>query len=131
MFFFLKPRTAYEMRISDWSSDVCSSDLTIGQRNRKRLDDRVSSFVANAGAGSRSCPRGHRSGRLAQMLEHVGRSGTARRRRNADSTLRRQARQVGAETRRRTERSEEHTSELPALMRISSAVVCMQKKNLS
>src|SRR3546814_4798969 len=27
-FFFLKQKTAYEMRISDWSSDVCSSDLT-------------------------------------------------------------------------------------------------------
>src|SRR3546814_8984978 len=27
MFFFFKQKTAYEMRISDWSSDVCSSDL--------------------------------------------------------------------------------------------------------
>src|SRR3546814_18012035 len=27
MFFFIKQKTAYEMRISDWSSDVCSSDL--------------------------------------------------------------------------------------------------------
>src|SRR3546814_7585881 len=29
MFFFFKQKTAYEMRISDWSSDVCSSDLLI------------------------------------------------------------------------------------------------------
>src|SRR3546814_12786552 len=29
MFFFFKQKTAYEMRISDWSSDVCSSDLVI------------------------------------------------------------------------------------------------------
>src|SRR3546814_13394688 len=29
VFFFLKQKTAYEMRISDWSSDVCSSDLVI------------------------------------------------------------------------------------------------------
>src|SRR3546814_5201251 len=28
-FFFFKQKTAYEMRISDWSSDVCSSDLSI------------------------------------------------------------------------------------------------------
>src|SRR3546814_5838349 len=28
--FFFKPKTAYELRISDWSSDVCSSDLRIG-----------------------------------------------------------------------------------------------------
>src|SRR3546814_6711445 len=35
-FFFFKQKTAYEMRISDWSSDVCSSDLVlvaIGQEN--------------------------------------------------------------------------------------------------
>src|SRR3546814_15021191 len=30
MFFFFKQKTAYEMRISDWSSDVCSSDLLAG-----------------------------------------------------------------------------------------------------
>src|SRR3546814_1276929 len=29
-FFFFKQKTAYDMRISDWSSDVCSSDLRIG-----------------------------------------------------------------------------------------------------
>src|SRR3546814_10910332 len=28
VFFFFKQKTAFEMRISDWSSDVCSSDLT-------------------------------------------------------------------------------------------------------
>src|SRR3546814_1623479 len=31
-FFFFKQKTAYEMRISDWSSDVCSSDLIVAQR---------------------------------------------------------------------------------------------------
>src|SRR3546814_17241598 len=29
VFFFFKQKTAYEMRISDWSSDVCSSDLAV------------------------------------------------------------------------------------------------------
>src|SRR3546814_1400082 len=29
LFFLFKQKTAYEMRISDWSSDVCSSDLTL------------------------------------------------------------------------------------------------------
>src|SRR3546814_5297762 len=33
-FFFFKQKTAYEMRISDWSSDVCSSDL-IGRGNER------------------------------------------------------------------------------------------------
>src|SRR3546814_20199931 len=31
-FFFFKQKTAYELRISDWSSDVCSSDLTVVER---------------------------------------------------------------------------------------------------
>src|SRR3546814_9637798 len=31
-FFFFKQKTAYEMRISDWSSDVCSSDLAAAAR---------------------------------------------------------------------------------------------------
>src|SRR3546814_4896066 len=31
VFFFFKQKTAYEMRISDWSSDVCSSDLRVGR----------------------------------------------------------------------------------------------------
>src|SRR3546814_1822021 len=30
VFFFFKQKTAYELRISDWSSDVCSSDLELG-----------------------------------------------------------------------------------------------------
>src|SRR3546814_7211638 len=34
IFFFFKQKTAYEMRISDWSSDVCSSDLGVGDRLR-------------------------------------------------------------------------------------------------
>src|SRR3546814_7352938 len=33
VFFFFKQKTAYEMRISDWSSDVCSSDLVIYETN--------------------------------------------------------------------------------------------------
>src|SRR3546814_7084769 len=33
-FFFFKQKTAYEMRISDWSSDVCSSDLHAQPRQR-------------------------------------------------------------------------------------------------
>src|SRR3546814_9624753 len=35
--FFFKQKTAYEMRISDWSSDVCSSDLVYAQRKQRRL----------------------------------------------------------------------------------------------
>src|SRR3546814_20162351 len=36
LFFFFKQKTAYEVRISDWSSDVCSSDLA-----RKWLEEQI------------------------------------------------------------------------------------------
>src|SRR3546814_1400428 len=38
--FFFKQKTAYEMRISDWSSDVCSSDL-VGLPRSKRYDSTI------------------------------------------------------------------------------------------
>src|SRR3546814_9655943 len=38
VFFFFKQKTAYEVRISDWSSDVCSSDL-LGDDNLNRRED--------------------------------------------------------------------------------------------
>src|SRR3546814_4196160 len=40
VFFFFKQKTAYEMRISDWSSDVCSSDLLRILRPRVQLQRR-------------------------------------------------------------------------------------------
>src|SRR3546814_1089299 len=41
IFFFFKQKTAYEMRISDWSSDVCSSDLSL-KNNSFKIDIRSS-----------------------------------------------------------------------------------------
>src|SRR3546814_3431328 len=59
MFFFFNQKTAYEMRISDWSSDVCSSDLRAGERRAKvgvmagkgahRLLDRVLDELTTGG----------------------------------------------------------------------------------
>src|SRR3546814_3153560 len=46
-FFFFKQKTAYEMRISDWSSDVCSSDLTFRRSNAGRRD-KTFSLIARA-----------------------------------------------------------------------------------
>src|SRR3546814_7660461 len=43
MFFWFKQKTAYEMRISDWSSDVCSSDLRI---TRKIAEDNTFKTIA-------------------------------------------------------------------------------------
>src|SRR3546814_6001034 len=48
MFFFFKQKTAYEMRISDWSSDVCSSDLTLTSVTGYSLNDFRSIDDANA-----------------------------------------------------------------------------------
>src|SRR3546814_19055041 len=44
--FFLKQKTAYEMRISDWSSDVCSSDLRMTNLNRVALSAAIPSSIA-------------------------------------------------------------------------------------
>src|SRR3546814_10758480 len=44
--FFFKKKTAYEMRISDWSSDVCSSDLRF-RRPRRRLCVRPPEHAGN------------------------------------------------------------------------------------
>src|SRR3546814_6038833 len=51
IFFFFKQKTAYEMRISDWSSDVCSSDLQRGQ-----VEPEIGDFqhlVATSSTGTR------------------------------------------------------------------------------
>src|SRR3546814_4893892 len=95
------------MRISDWSSDVCSSDLIMDPRERLQAiclegclaDDehRRRSVADLAGIGSADhaavLQRAHRSDRFERRI-----------------------------------RSEEHTSELQSLMRISYAVFCLKKK---
>src|SRR3546814_5814646 len=69
-FFFFKQKTAYEMRISDWSSDVCSSDLLIvvltsikqeGEKltlvGRSQSKARVSTYMRNLeGSGWMTTP---------------------------------------------------------------------------
>src|SRR3546814_14219598 len=52
VFFFFKQKTAYDMRISDWSSDVCSSDLGIGLPAANMLErlgcNRIAQMSGNA-----------------------------------------------------------------------------------
>src|SRR3546814_10500180 len=65
-FFFFKQKTAYEMRISDWSSDVCSSDLDarldIRFEHQPRLfGDRFIEFAA-VGGDCREIDLGHFGG---------------------------------------------------------------------
>src|SRR3546814_8282170 len=121
------------MRISDWSSDVCSSDLSGGSRTAgacalvrgpglvqpgtARPDHRdheiadrspAAGFEGHApDAGSRPCRHaGLRRFTIVQQREQLARP------RPLDADV----------------RSEEHTSELQSLMRISYAVFCLQKK---
>src|SRR3546814_5409576 len=56
-FFFFKQKTAYEMRISDWSSDVCSSDLLPRARSPSgsRNDDQPKRRQTLAQIGRASC----------------------------------------------------------------------------
>src|SRR3546814_969004 len=63
MFFFVfKQKTAYEMRISDWSSDVCSSDLrytaTLGDKNKAKNDDSGLKSLAIAGDDATALAQG-------------------------------------------------------------------------
>src|SRR3546814_2869016 len=119
-FFFFKLKTAYELRISDWSSDVCSSDLDRGRGAlcrhgafRPRADRSFVAVLRAAGAdaqlhGARCDGDRGRHGRAAG--DHPGPLLPDDARCVADS------------------RSEEHTSELQSLMRISYAVFCLKKK---
>src|SRR3546814_14514590 len=52
MFFFFKQKTAYEMRISDWSSDVCSSDLPKGIKLHHIWSEDICVFATPEFAGS-------------------------------------------------------------------------------
>src|SRR3546814_8936477 len=125
MLFFFKQNTAYDMRISYWSSDVCSSDLSVCAA-RYRFERRA---VARGGRGA-----GPGTGRAARWRGVAGypRPGQA----TAVDLLRRLQRlirmspqkAVGMQPRPTAGRSEEHTSELQSLMRISYAVFCLNKK---
>src|SRR3546814_4326838 len=101
------------MRISDWSSDVCSSDLP--QDGGTKLYG-VSGKVNTPGAWE--LPMGVT---LRELIEEHGGG--------LKKGLRfRGALPGGASTDFLVERSEEHTSELQSLMRISYAVFCLKKK---
>src|SRR3546814_6633383 len=131
--FFLKQKTAYAMRISDWSSDVCSSDLAVragpgnGRRGRPAPDcDRVVRASTRCAGLSGARPGGVRGGAAAALRR------AARHRAAGGATLLLSALWAARpELRRRpggADRSEEHTSELQSLMRISYAVFCLKKK---
>src|SRR3546814_14477409 len=57
MLFFFKQKTAYEMRISDWSSDVCSSDLTGGARPARSSPGSTAGYKSRGEHGEHDRPR--------------------------------------------------------------------------
>src|SRR3546814_1923143 len=87
--FFFKQKTAYEMRISDWSSDVCSSDLGAvglqylangGGRSQARQGGQVATRFGVTGTHEHAAGHGlHREDMTG--LDQVGRQGIARHRR--------------------------------------------------
>src|SRR3546814_3460767 len=52
LFFFFKQKTAYEMRISDWSSDVCSSDLLVSEVIKAATYDKKENILKSGKKGS-------------------------------------------------------------------------------
>src|SRR3546814_2914046 len=122
-FFFFKQKTAYEMRISDWSSDVCSSDLEVVDACLAMIDRQLEGGTPLS---------------IEELMQIVpapdfptgamilGQGGA----RNAYTTGRGSImmRATHAIEDGRGDRSEEHTSELQSLMRISYAVFCLKKK---
>src|SRR3546814_7196704 len=109
------------MRISDWSSDVCSSDLSAGPCRRSAW------HRGGRGASPADEFRG-RAGRRARKFRAGARGPAEKNHRRAARGGRGRARSHPASPAGGAARSEEHTSELQSLMRISYAVFCLKKK---
>src|SRR3546814_7190445 len=110
--------TAYEMRISDWSSDVCSSDL------HRIIAHKHIALPSDAAYGQSNCALGSLFSQPADgNVKTAGYLAAVR-------IVRRSLAQAGQRLLRVAEelRSEEHTSELQSLMRNSYAVFCLKKK---
>src|SRR3546814_4928669 len=113
------------MRISDWSSDVCSSDLVERTRARStQTQDQVSALADTV----------EKIGSVVELINSIAEQTNllalnatieAARAGDAGKGFAVVAGEVKALA---TQRSEEHTSELQSLMRISYAVFCLKKK---
>src|SRR3546814_10545308 len=153
LFFFFKQKTAYEMRISDWSSDVCSSDLivpvTAFQQNCTLLwctATNKAAFVDPGGDLPKLKEAVQRTGVEVEKIlvthghmDHCGQAGMLAKELGVpiegphedDRFWIEQFAEDGARFGMVGEtfepRSEEHTYELQSLMSISYAVFCLKK----
>src|SRR3546814_9364618 len=150
-FFFFKQKTAYDMHISDWSSDVCSSDLIgagpveriacVMRRVRirglrvcggpaaanattaiRRMTGCV--FMASGLFSKNACAETIFDGKASIRAPTNEGTGENERR---PAVARQRFCALPVFTPRPSPRSEEHTSELQSLMRISYAVFCFKK----
>src|SRR3546814_8267693 len=112
--FVFEQKTSYERRISDWSSDVCSSDLSMSDPAKYRSRDEVQAVR------DKSDPIEHAK----RELEGAG--VTADEIKKIEQEIRKEVNEAAdfAE-----QRSEGQTSELPSLMRIAYAGSCLKTKN--
>src|SRR3546814_6424584 len=100
------------MRISDWSSDVCSSDLVAIDLARTPCDDQRWIVILRIVANREARPAfATTKPEVVDQRVHTGRCHV----------------RISAQVTPGAERSEEHTSELKSLMRISYAVFCLKK----
>src|SRR3546814_10188525 len=155
VFFFFKQKTAYEMRISDWSSDVCSSDLAIrlvrSRASELKINPRKIGVIGFSAGGYLVAQTSNIfepayqpvdeidkvSSRpdfaIAMFPGHLCRAGGSldpgiKVTKMTPPTFLLQAWDDPVDPICNS-RSEEHTSELQSLMRLSYAVFCLNKKN--
>src|SRR3546814_7808567 len=124
------------MRISDWSSDVCSSDLR-DAAHRAKTTPKVSVPVLDSVNSSRTAAVVSAASSVRNRWRKSMTARSARCARSAPMIDSNEpsaaviANRVGnrlSSPQKATSRSEEHTSELQSLMRISYAVFCLKKK---
>src|SRR3546814_3402973 len=129
MFFFCKQKTAYELRISDWSSDVCSSDLGSIEELAGLLNIEPATLRASIERFN---------GFVRQNRDDDFHRGERAYDRWLGDWLNKPSETLGCIEQGPFhavpvvpgDRSEAHTSELQSLMRISYAVFCLKKKTL-
>src|SRR3546814_3734455 len=124
--FFFKQKTAYEMRISDWSSDVCSSDLwevflLAGEQEDFPLETRRRR-VATLFLPAQDLPVQVVRSRIGLFQRLLGAARIIVGQGDVDLAG------IGMHCDPLRPRSEEHTSELQSLMRISYDVFCLKQK---
>src|SRR3546814_1069715 len=122
------------MRISDWSSDVCSSDLVDAEKHDAQKaglqKEGGQYFVCHKRSDYRAGPIGKDRPVRAELIGHDNARDDTHAKDNG-KYLQPIAKEIGINASSGFQpqgRSEEHTSELQSLMRISYAVFCLKKK---